>query len=51
MRHPFELELSWVCEASNWQHRLVPDNIRDEANAWALESIRQDEMDEDDDDE
>jgi 20S proteasome subunit alpha 7 len=49
VRHTFELELSWICEESNWQHHLVPDNLRDEVNAWALKSIEEDDMDDDDD--
>jgi len=50
VRHPFELELSWICEETNWQHHLVPDNLRDEVNEWAVQSIKDDEMADDDDD-
>ncbi|RLN52820.1 hypothetical protein BBJ29_000770 [Phytophthora kernoviae] len=50
VRHPFELELSWICAESNWQHHLVPDNLRDEVNEWAVQSIKEDEMADDDDD-
>lgn len=50
MRHPFELELSWISEETKWEHHLVPDALRDEANQWAIQSIEQDEMADDDDD-
>ena len=50
VRHPFELELSWICKETNWQHNLVPDNLRDEVNEWAVQSIKDDEMADDDDD-
>ncbi|KAK1948425.1 Proteasome subunit alpha type-3 [Phytophthora citrophthora] len=50
VRHPFELELSWISEETNWQHHLVPDNLRDEVNEWAIQSIKEDEMADDDDD-
>jgi len=40
--------MSWVCAESGWQHQLVPSNIRDEANEWAVQSIKDDEMADDD---
>ncbi|GMF11714.1 unnamed protein product [Phytophthora lilii] len=40
----------WICEETNWQHHLVPDNLRDEVNEWAVQSIKEDEMADDDDD-
>lgn len=46
---PFELELSWICEASQWKHQLVPSQINAEAQAWAKKSIEDDEMEDDDD--
>lgn len=46
---PFELEMSWICEASNWKHQLVPDNTKDRAEEWAKKSIEDDEMADDDD--
>lgn len=49
VRHPFELELSWISEETKWQHHLVPDNLRDEVNEWAVQSIKEDEMDDDED--
>lgn len=51
VRHPFELELSWISEETKWQHHLVPDNLRDEVNEWAVQSIKEDEMDDEDEDE
>ncbi|CCI48745.1 hypothetical protein ABG067_004923 [Albugo candida] len=50
LRHPFELEMSWICKESNWQHQLVPNALRDEVNKWALQSIEEDEMADDDED-
>eukprot|EP00744_Colponema_vietnamica_P001093 GILI01001848.1.p1 GENE.GILI01001848.1~~GILI01001848.1.p1 ORF type:complete len:274 (+),score=82.46 GILI01001848.1:71-823(+) len=42
----FELELSWICPESNFQHRLVPKDVRDDAETRAKEAIEQAEMDE-----
>jgi len=47
---PFELEVSWICEASGWKHAMVSKEIRDEASAWAKAKIEEEEMDDDDDD-
>ena len=46
---PFELELSWVCEASGWKHALVPNDQRDAAVAWAKAKIEEEEMEDDSD--
>jgi 20S proteasome subunit alpha 7 len=46
---PFELEMSWVCEATKWKHDLVPAELVKEANEWAKASIEADEMDDGDD--
>lgn len=43
---PLEMELSWICEASEWKHVGVPKDIIAAARQWA-----QDQLDEDDDDE
>ena len=48
---PFELEMTWVCEASGWTHRRVPQNLIDEADAWAKAKIEEEEMADSDDDE
>jgi len=41
----FELELSWICQASGYQHALVPKKVFEEAEKYAKESLEQ--MDED----
>ena len=48
---PFELELSWISEASKWEHKLVPDELLAEAKAAGVRAQEaEDESDEDDDD-
>lgn len=44
---PFELEMSWVCQESKWEHVGVPRQIIAEAMEWAKENIAE-EDDEDD---
>ncbi|XP_061854794.1 proteasome subunit alpha type-3 isoform X2 [Colius striatus] len=44
----FELELSWVGEITNGKHETVPKDIREEAEKYAKESLK--EEDESDDD-
>jgi 20S proteasome subunit alpha 7 len=44
---PFELEMSWVCEESKWEHVGVPRPVIAEAIAWAKESIAEDDDEED----
>eukprot|EP00069_Balaena_mysticetus_P010629 bmy_20750T0 len=44
----FELELSWVGEITNGRHETVPKDIREEAEKYAKESLK--EEDESDDD-
>lgn len=41
----FELEMSWLCEETNWEHRKVPKDL-----AAAAEKQAQDELDEEDSD-
>lgn len=48
---PLELELSWVCEASGWQHVGVPKDVVAAARAWANEQLEEEEDDDDDDEE
>ena len=43
----FELELSWVGEITNGRHEIVPKDIREEAEKYAKESLK--EGDESDD--
>jgi len=53
---PFELEMGWICEASNWQFQKVPDALRNDANAAAKAELASDsdsdsdDSDSDDDD-
>ena len=47
---PFELELSWLCEASGWKHVPVPAARRAEADAWARARIEEEEQADDDED-
>ena len=44
----FELELSWVGELTKGRHEIVPKDIREEAEKYAKESLK--EEDESDDD-
>lgn len=48
---PFELELTWVCDESKRKHQLVPEDLRQEAIALAIEAKKRAEEagDEDDD--
>jgi 20S proteasome subunit alpha 7 len=39
----FELEMSWVCEESKWEHVGVPRQEIAAAVAWAKESIAEEE--------
>jgi len=39
----FELEMSWVCEESKWEHVGVPKQEISEAMAWGKESIAEEE--------
>mmetsp|Transcript_40315 Transcript_40315/g.59252 ORF Transcript_40315/g.59252 Transcript_40315/m.59252 type:complete len:273 (+) Transcript_40315:140-958(+) len=50
---PFELEMSWLCEESQWEHRGVPKKTIAEAVEWAKKDIaeEEDEEEEEDDDE
>jgi len=49
---PFELEMSWLCDASGWEHKGVPRDIIKEAVEWAKKDIAEaEEGDESDEDE
>lgn len=48
---PFELEMSWVCEESNWEHKGVPRDYIKEAVEWAKKDIEEEEEFESDEDE
>ena len=30
-----ELEVSWICEESNWEHRFIPSNLLQESLVYA----------------
>lgn len=45
----FELECSWICEESGFNHVQVPKQVRDEADAWAKQRIEEMEQAEGDD--
>jgi len=49
----FELELSWICEATGNKHEIVPNDMRDEISTRAAAACESDdeEDEEDDDDE
>ena len=47
---PFELELSWVTEATGWRHAAVSADRVAAAEAWAKAQIEAEEMGSDDDD-
>lgn len=43
---PFELELSWLTEATGWEQKAVPKEVREEAEKWAVEQNKEDDDDE-----
>jgi len=47
---PFEMEMSWVCQESKWQHAAVPKEMVAEAVEWAKRTIAEEEEEDDDDD-
>lgn len=38
----FELELSWVCDASQQQHQLVPADVFEDASRQARAALQED---------
>jgi len=42
---PFEMEMSWVCKQSNWEHQSVPKDLIAEAVEWAKKAIEAEEDD------
>jgi len=46
---PFELELAWLCRDTDFQFKLVPDNLVQDAMAWAKAKLDDDDDDDDDD--
>ena len=47
---PIEIELSWICEASDWKHVGVPKDLISSAETWAKEQLEEEEDEDDDDD-
>lgn len=48
---PFELEMSWLCEESDWKHKGVPKDFIKEAVEWAKKDIAEAEEGGESDDE
>jgi 20S proteasome subunit alpha 7 len=48
---PFELEMSWLCEESGWEHKGVPRDFIKEAVEWAKKDIAEAQDYESDEDE
>lgn len=48
---PFELEMSWICEESGWEHKGVPKALIAESVEWAKKDIEEEEEDDDEDEE
>jgi 20S proteasome subunit alpha 7 len=46
---PFELEMSWICEESGWEHKGVPRDFIKEAVEWAKQDIEEAEGDDESD--
>merc|ERR1739842_133664 len=47
---PFELEMSWICDASGRKHEFVPKALLKEAMAAGVKAAEDDSEDDDDDD-
>jgi 20S proteasome subunit alpha 7 len=48
---PFELEMSWLCEGTEWKHVGVPRDVIASAVEWAKKEIKDAEEEDDDDEE
>ena len=48
---PFILEFAWLCEETDWKYGLVPQDLIDEADAWAKKELESDDEDDDGDEE
>eukprot|EP00485_Elphidium_margaritaceum_P004906 CAMPEP_0202688668 /NCGR_PEP_ID=MMETSP1385-20130828/4148_1 /ASSEMBLY_ACC=CAM_ASM_000861 /TAXON_ID=933848 /ORGANISM="Elphidium margaritaceum" /LENGTH=265 /DNA_ID=CAMNT_0049343691 /DNA_START=65 /DNA_END=862 /DNA_ORIENTATION=- len=46
---PFELEMSWVCDASQKKHQLLPSNVLTEVKAAGAKAAEEDDSDDEDD--
>lgn len=47
----FELEVSWICEESNREHRMIPQDLHEEAVKAAVAEKEREDMDESSDEE
>ena len=45
---PFELEMAWICAASNWEFAMVPKDVVAAGEAWAKAEIEKEAMGGDD---
>jgi 20S proteasome subunit alpha 7 len=43
----FELEMSWICAESNYQHQLVPKDVLQAAEDYAKKALAEEEMEQD----
>lgn len=43
---PLEMEISWICEASDWKHVGVPKDTIAEARLWAQQQMEEEDEDE-----
>lgn len=43
---PLEMELSWICQASDWKHVGVPKAVTTAARTWAQEQLDDEDEDE-----
>jgi 20S proteasome subunit alpha 7 len=44
MEKKYEIELTWICEKSNFTHQIVPDNLIREAERKAVAAIEEEQM-------
>eukprot|EP00484_Ammonia_sp_Unknown_P030346 CAMPEP_0197035746 /NCGR_PEP_ID=MMETSP1384-20130603/13452_1 /TAXON_ID=29189 /ORGANISM="Ammonia sp." /LENGTH=264 /DNA_ID=CAMNT_0042465843 /DNA_START=68 /DNA_END=862 /DNA_ORIENTATION=- len=47
---PFELEMSWICDASQKKHQFVPQDILDQAKAAGAKAAEDEDSDDEDED-
>jgi len=40
----YELEISWLCDASNKEHKRIPKDLQEEVEKKALQAIEDDQM-------
>mmetsp|Transcript_1563 Transcript_1563/g.3868 ORF Transcript_1563/g.3868 Transcript_1563/m.3868 type:complete len:266 (+) Transcript_1563:116-913(+) len=48
---PFELELSWISESTDWKHKGVPKDVIAQAVEWAKEQLEEEDDEEEEEDE